>query len=628
MAGGKEEETGAGGYVDPLYLSSADGPQMQLSTMLFDGGNFLNWSRNIKMALGSKNKLGFIDGSCPKPEDTSKDFNKWVRNDYMIRCWIFKSMTVGMAQSLMLMESSKQLWDELMERYGESNAPQLYQLKREVAKLEQDKLSISEYYCQLRKCWDEIQSLEAIPSCDCGAMSKCTCNLYKKMLEMGERNKLIDFLMGLNDKYENVRGNIMGMDPLPTVNKAFHLVQQVEKQKEVTSGGGKGGMDGSDISAFQARRYEQKEFQKRDYKKEKMSKKCEHCGFRGHLKAECFKLNGTPQWFKDLHKGKGGGKFAGNVGRQGSDGGNDTPLDDELYDFEGKGSTSGSKPDADMISAVVKEVMKAFSSGGGASNNRDTARTSNFAGKIHASNVANYNETYDCESWIVDTGASDHMGGNIKLFSDLKKLEKHVNVGLPDGSITRVSQAGTVKLSPNITLRDVLYIPDFKNNLLSVSKVVEGSKIEVVFDDNGCVFQDLYSKEEIGYGKEEYGLYKFQKKKRKKNEEEMKKEDDNVFVGNVKSSLKKVKLNVMHARLGHSSLSKMEHLDFCDCRGIKEFFCDTCHLAKHHKLPFYPSKNNASLPFDLIHVDLWGPYRVKNITGASYFLTILDDYSR
>lgn len=190
-----------------------------------------------------------------------------------------------MAQSLMLMESSKQLWDEIVERYGESNAPQLYLLKREVSKLEQNELSVSEYYCQLRRCWDEIQALEALPSCDCGDMSKCTCNLQKKLLEMIERNRLIDFLMGLNEKYENVRGNIMGMDPLPTVNKAFHLVHQVEKQKEVTCGGKDNG-ESTDICAFQARKFDQREFGRKDYKKDKMNKKCDHCGFKGHIKAE------------------------------------------------------------------------------------------------------------------------------------------------------------------------------------------------------------------------------------------------------------------------------------------------------------------------------------------------------
>ena len=74
MAGaGKEEVVAAtGGYVDNFLLSSGDNPQVQLSIMLFDGGNFLNWSRNVRMTLGAKNKLGYIDGSCTKPEEALK----------------------------------------------------------------------------------------------------------------------------------------------------------------------------------------------------------------------------------------------------------------------------------------------------------------------------------------------------------------------------------------------------------------------------------------------------------------------------------------------------------------------------------------------------------------------------
>ena len=43
---------------------------------------------------------------------------------------------------------------------------------------------------------------------------------------------------------------------------------------------------------------------------------------------------------------------------------------------------------------------------------------------------------------------------------------------------------------------------------------------------------------------------------------------------------------------------------------------------------FYESLNKSSAPFDLIHVDLWGPYRVPSSCGAVYFLTIVDDFSR
>ena len=56
-------------------------------------------------------------------------------------------------------------------------------------------------------------------------MLKCSCNIEKKLLEMQERNRLIDFLMGISGMYENMRGNILiGMDPLSSVNKAYYLV--------------------------------------------------------------------------------------------------------------------------------------------------------------------------------------------------------------------------------------------------------------------------------------------------------------------------------------------------------------------------------------------------------------------
>ena len=32
--------------------------------------------------------------------------------------------------------------------------------------------------------------------------------------------------------------------------------------------------------------------------------------------------------------------------------------------------------------------------------------------------------------------------------------------------------------------------------------------------------------------------------------------------------------------------------------------------------------------FELLHLDVWGPYSVQSSSGASYFLTMVDDYSR
>lgn len=90
----------------------------------------------------------------------------------------------------------------------------------------------------------------------------------------------------------------------------------------------------------------------------------------------------------------------------------------------------------------------------------------------------------------------------------------------------------------------------------------------------------------------------------------------------------KSQLELIHARLGHPSLSKMRHVNAEYCKGITEYNCGVCYNAKHHKFPFTVNNPRALECFELIHLDLWGAYRVKNLDGSSYFLTVLDDHSR
>ncbi|XP_021744964.1 uncharacterized protein LOC110710936 [Chenopodium quinoa] len=340
-------------YQDPLFLSHSDNHDSSLTLMLFDGGNFMIWSRIVKLALGAKNKKGFIEGKIPKPASGHKDYNRWERSDYMVRCWIFRYMTDQVAGDLSLVQTSKQLWDELSERYSESNIPLLYQLKKDLGKLEQEDLSVGDYYCKLKKFWDEIYNIKAMPECTCGIVAKCTCSMYKKMLSMVETKRLIQFLMGLNRGYQNVRENILSMDPLPSVNKAFHLVQQTKKQKKVS-----GDMqDIAEASTFQltkeVRQYvSAKQNDSRNQGKEGRKPKtdvfCDHCKKKGHDRSGCFEIYGYPHWYKGKRTAENFGKLEEEI---------DSSLDEEEYEI---GSGSMSKPDAGMISAVVKEVMRAF----------------------------------------------------------------------------------------------------------------------------------------------------------------------------------------------------------------------------------------------------------------------------
>lgn len=57
-------------------------------------------------------------------------------------------------------------------------------------------------------------------------------------------------------------------------------------------------------------------------------------------------------------------------------------------------------------------------------------------------------------------------------------------------------------------------------------------------------------------------------------------------------------------------------------------FCEVCIMGKQHILGFTEGIHLATNFLDYIHADLWGPEKVKSHGGNSYFLSIIDDYSR
>lgn len=48
----------------------------------------------------------------------SDGFHKWVRADYMVRSWSLATMKPEIAESLVFVEPAKELWEEIVERYG------------------------------------------------------------------------------------------------------------------------------------------------------------------------------------------------------------------------------------------------------------------------------------------------------------------------------------------------------------------------------------------------------------------------------------------------------------------------------------------------------------------------------
>ena len=56
--------------------------------------------------------------------------------------------------------------------------------------------------------------------------------------------------------------------------------------------------------------------------------------------------------------------------------------------------------------------------------------------------------------------------------------------------------------------------------------------------------------------------------------------------------------------------------------------CLVCPFAKQTRNVFPNSSIKSTACFELLHIDLWGPYNTFTVDGKKYFLTIVDDFSR
>lgn len=62
---------------------------------------------------------------------------------------------------------------------------------------------------------------------------------------------------------------------------------------------------------------------------------------------------------------------------------------------------------------------------------------------------------------------------------------------------------------------------------------------------------------------------------------------------------------------------------------IKEsLVCTIFPLARQGRLPFKHSQIKSTKPFELLHLDLWGPYVKATHNGCNMFFTIVDDFTR
>jgi hypothetical protein len=609
----------------PLYLHPNDHPGLILISKKLTGSeNYSSWKRSMMIALNAKNKLKIVNGEYVEPNVNSELRAIWERTNDMVISWILNTISDQISNNLNFVNSAYDLWSELYEHYAQLDGHRVYQLVHDIVQLKQQNCSIEVYYHKLKGLWDEHDALEAPYLCSC----TCSCENGRNSGDREQRKRLIQFLMGLDECYSNIRGQILLIQPLPSVTKAYSMIRQEEKQREgvlpkslgstVFSAHSSPSQNTRYNNNSNTNRYNHSRFQQNTNRRSnfKTGVYCTNCGKEGHTSEECYKLKGYPVGHP-LH-----GKYKPPVYRNVTETRDtrsskavNSVLNQDSNNSGNNQAESTSGNDAvfvrmDQLQNQLNQVMLMMQQ---CQDNPPTGMVNSYTirrFKFIASVMIKFKA-----AWVVDSGATDHICITLTVMHDIFTCNPPIHITLPNGQTVAVTTCGKVKINKDITLTNVFYIPSFAYNLLSVSKLTQQMPVTAIFTSLSCHFQGLNKR--IAHGNLCEGLY--------------------IIYPDQSSSPKPTVCSAnsnentlpWHSRLGHSSYSTLKHIKSLSplCNDTISS-CNICPLAKQHALPFSISTSHASSPFELVHIDIWGPYRHPTINKCKYFITIVDDFSR
>ncbi|XP_048623048.1 uncharacterized protein LOC125592297 [Brassica napus] len=218
-------------YGNPYYLHNSDHAGLKLVTdRLTSGADFHSWRRSVRMALNVRNKLGFIDSTIRKPPPTSRDSGSWSRCNDMVATWLMNLVSKNIGQSLLFMSTAESIWNNLMSRFKQDDAPRVFETEQRLSSLTQGSLDVSAYYTELITLWEEYKNYIELPVYTC---CRCECNAALLWEQMQQRGRVMKFLMGLNEAYEPTRRHILMLKPIPPIEEVFNIVAQDERHRNI-----------------------------------------------------------------------------------------------------------------------------------------------------------------------------------------------------------------------------------------------------------------------------------------------------------------------------------------------------------------------------------------------------------
>lgn len=259
--------------------------------------------------------------------------------------------------------------------------------------------------------------------------------------------------------------------PLPSVEMACAAIQQEESQKDVLK---PTFSYDNDVSAMLSKMSVNAD----------RSLLCSVCSGKGHSKDKCWNIIGYPKWHYKYKPPSTSRNLS------------DSHPKWSNFRPNPKGPTAANvafaSPAPDQIQQPIvfspqqlQQLLQLIPPQSMAHESNEDVLDSPFSGMITCNVVQ-----VKTGRWIVDTGATDHMTADINLLHNVKTAVPQVTVNLPTGATARVTHFGDVTLENGLKLINVLYVPVFTHNLLSINKLSRDNDCYAVFSPTECTIID------------------------------------------------------------------------------------------------------------------------------------------
>ncbi|XP_070021407.1 uncharacterized protein [Nicotiana sylvestris] len=144
----------------------------------------------------------------------SENYEIWLRS-------IMNKVSPDLLSGIVYAFNAHLVWEDLKERFDKVNRMTIFQLHREIATISQGTDSISMYFTKLKELRAEYDAM--VPSTS-----------LKEYADYLQRQRLLQFLSGLNDSYAQARRHILMKSVEPALNQAYALVVEDETQRNTS----------------------------------------------------------------------------------------------------------------------------------------------------------------------------------------------------------------------------------------------------------------------------------------------------------------------------------------------------------------------------------------------------------